>query len=360
MFRCGAPAARPPRLRARDAGARRAGRRDGPPVLVFIPAYNRAQLLPPLSTRFSRRTSTTTRCAELPRTARRSGRRSATRRPYVVRMRGARALRGERREPRGTPTCARCCGTHEARTAHGERRPARARRARDRGRRDRDPGCAQLRAVRGRSVVVRVSRPFPEERHVPAGPDAVVTSSTAARRHVGRAAPRRGAAARDGAIRRHAVLPAARRREHPPRRDGSFLPQVLVLYRLGGVPDFGVNPRERGRFVPGAPPSTDLNMVQGLLAIAGEFDAAHGTSVPPAVLRDFAHYSYPTLAKQAHLPVAAFCPLLPRPGAARFLAQPALSRCRGARPAARRRARGRGARAGRRHAPRGGGSPARR
>jgi hypothetical protein len=91
------------------------------------------------------------------------------------------------------------------------------------------------------------------------------------------------------------------------RRAGVFLPQILVLYRLGGVPDFGVNPRERGRFVPGShPPSTDLNMIGGLLTIARAFDEQHGTRVFPAIRRDFADYSYPTLAKQAHLPLGQF------------------------------------------------------
>jgi abequosyltransferase len=158
------------------------------------------------------------------------------------------------------------------------------------------------------SNVVRVSRYFPDERLVAPGPDAVVTFYRRLVVMSGIVLHRDEALAYetdrfDGTLfyQQHVAANILM------RRPGLFLPQVLVLYRLGGVPEFGTNERERGRFVPGAhPPSTDLNMLRGLLTIAREFDAAHGTRVHPAVLRDFANYSYPTLAKQAHLPLAEF------------------------------------------------------
>jgi glycosyltransferase involved in cell wall biosynthesis len=158
------------------------------------------------------------------------------------------------------------------------------------------------------SNVVRTTRYFPDERLVEPGPDAVVAFF------------RRLVVMSGIVLRRDDALACETDRfdgtlfyQHHVasnillRRPGLFVPQVLVLYRLGGVPDFGVNARERGRFVPGAhPPSTDLNMIRGLLRIARGFDEQHGTAVAPRILRDCAHYSYPTLAKQAGQPRRAF------------------------------------------------------
>jgi hypothetical protein len=87
---------------------------------------------------------------------------------------------------------------------------------------------------------------------------------------------------------------------------GLFLPDVLVLFRRDGVPEFGTSSRERGKFTPGVqPPDTDLRMLRGLLSIAAHVDATHGTDVERRVRWDFGSHIYPTLAHQAHnrLPV---------------------------------------------------------
>ena len=89
--------------------------------------------------------------------------------------------------------------------------------------------------------------------------------------------------------------------------NGVSLPQILVLYRSGGVPDFGNSPKEKGNFVPGQQtPESSLHFVKGLLAIPAAVDRARGTDIYPAVFRDMGNYSYPLLSIQAKQPLAIF------------------------------------------------------
>jgi len=89
--------------------------------------------------------------------------------------------------------------------------------------------------------------------------------------------------------------------------NGVSLPQILVLYRTGGVPDFGNSQKEKDNFVPGQQtPESSLHFIRGLLAIPLAVDHARGTNIYPAIFRDMGNYSYPLLSVQAKQPVAVF------------------------------------------------------
>jgi glycosyltransferase involved in cell wall biosynthesis len=156
--------------------------------------------------------------------------------------------------------------------------------------------------------VVRVSRYFPHETLFPAGPDTVVAFF------------RRLVAMSGIVLRRADAVAVATDRfdgtlfyqQHVAshilmHRPGLFVPQVLVLFRKGGVPEFGMSARERGKFTPGKqPPETDLHMLRGLLDIAAHVDETYRVRVRRRVLWDFGNYIYPTLAHQAHEPFRVF------------------------------------------------------
>jgi abequosyltransferase len=156
--------------------------------------------------------------------------------------------------------------------------------------------------------VLYVSRYFPYELALAPGPDAVVaffrrlvamSGIVLHRREAQRHATERfdGTLFYQQHVGSHILM----------HRPGLFVPDVLVLFRKDGVPEFGTSARERGRFTPGVqPPDTDLRMLRGLLDIAAHVDETYGVQVRARVLRDFARYSYPTLAHQAHEPLRVF------------------------------------------------------
>lgn len=156
--------------------------------------------------------------------------------------------------------------------------------------------------------VVAISRYFAAEMLFPPGPDTVVAffrrlvamSGIVLRRED---AVRHATDRFDGTLFYQQHI-AAHTLMHRP---GLFLPQLLVLFRKDGVPEFGTSQRERGRFTPGRqPPETDLRMLRGLLDIAGHVDQTYGVRVRSRVLWDFGNYIYPTLAHQAHEPLPVF------------------------------------------------------
>lgn len=82
---------------------------------------------------------------------------------------------------------------------------------------------------------------------------------------------------------------------------GLFLPDVITLYRNGGVPDFGNSAAEKGKFVPGTvTPDASLHFMASMLRIAAAVEARTGLAVHRAIVKDLANYSYPFLAIQAH------------------------------------------------------------
>ena len=89
--------------------------------------------------------------------------------------------------------------------------------------------------------------------------------------------------------------------------NGVSLPQILVLYRMGGTPDFGNSKIEKGNFVPGQQtPESSLYFIKGLLDIPACVDKARGSNIYPAIFRDMGNYSYPLLSVQAKQPLRVF------------------------------------------------------
>lgn len=86
-----------------------------------------------------------------------------------------------------------------------------------------------------------------------------------------------------------------------------FTPQVLVLYRNGGVPDFGNAAAERGKFVPTQhTPESSLHFMRGMVDIARAVQEAEGLPVAARIVADIAAYSYPILSIQADKPLGVF------------------------------------------------------
>lgn len=91
------------------------------------------------------------------------------------------------------------------------------------------------------------------------------------------------------------------------RHDCVYLPQILTLYRNGGIPDFGNAAAERGKFVPREhTPESSLHFMRGMLEIARYVEDTDGVAIYERILRDIGNYSYPVLAIQRDKPLAVF------------------------------------------------------
>jgi len=83
-------------------------------------------------------------------------------------------------------------------------------------------------------------------------------------------------------------------------KNAVYLPEVTVLYRNGGTPDFGNSAAEQGKFEPKSQtPASSLHFIEGMLAIARYVGELRGLPIYAPILRDLANYSYPLLAIQA-------------------------------------------------------------
>ncbi len=88
---------------------------------------------------------------------------------------------------------------------------------------------------------------------------------------------------------------------------GLFLPQIMVLRRNNIPPDFGNSEAERGKFVPREhTPESSLHFMRGVIEIASALDRERKVRVLAAILQDYGNYSYPFLAIQADKPAATF------------------------------------------------------
>jgi hypothetical protein len=82
--------------------------------------------------------------------------------------------------------------------------------------------------------------------------------------------------------------------------NGIFLPEILTLYRNGGVPDFGNSEVERGKFVPtDQTTASSLQFVDGMLHIARRAEEELQSPLFEPIFRDLATYSLPVLAIQS-------------------------------------------------------------
>jgi abequosyltransferase len=151
-------------------------------------------------------------------------------------------------------------------------------------------------------------RYFPEERVYPPGADAV---AVAFRRSVvipgmvlHRADALAAATDRFDGILLYQIYLVGRIAAHRPV---VFTPQVLTLYRNGGIPDFGNAEAERGKFVPKEhTPESSLHFMQGMVDIARHVEQVEGIAVHRRIVADIADYAYPILSIQADKPLGVF------------------------------------------------------
>lgn len=82
--------------------------------------------------------------------------------------------------------------------------------------------------------------------------------------------------------------------------NGVFSPEIVTLYRNGGVPDFGNSTAERGRFVPRTRTTeSSVHFMRGMLDIARYVESSRRIEIYKNILKDISNYSYPVLAVQA-------------------------------------------------------------
>ncbi len=162
---------------------------------------------------------------------------------------------------------------------------------------DGDPGC-----------INQVNRYFDRETFFPAGPRTITTfyrrSVVIPGIVIHREAARRYATDRfDGTLLYQLYLAANILVD----MNGLFLPEIIVLYRNGGIPEFGNSEKEKARFVPSAQtPESSIHFMQGMLDIAAWVEQTRNVPIFVPILKDIGNYSYPILAIQAHLPLHVF------------------------------------------------------
>jgi glycosyltransferase involved in cell wall biosynthesis len=82
--------------------------------------------------------------------------------------------------------------------------------------------------------------------------------------------------------------------------NGIFLSDVTVLYRNGGIPDFGASKTEKGKYTPGMQtPQSSAVFIRDLLRIAMDISKKRNDDFFIKVESDLAAYSYPLLSIQA-------------------------------------------------------------
>lgn len=86
-----------------------------------------------------------------------------------------------------------------------------------------------------------------------------------------------------------------------------YLPDIIVLYRNGGTPDFGNSISEKGKFQPKEQtPESSIHFMCGMLNIAKYVQRTRKVMIVKSIMRDIANYSYPILAIQSKKPLAVF------------------------------------------------------
>jgi len=88
---------------------------------------------------------------------------------------------------------------------------------------------------------------------------------------------------------------------------GVSIPEILALYRNGGIPDFGNSEKEKGGFVPNVQtPDSSLHFMKGMLDIAWQTEVNRGVAIYKAIMKDIGNYCYPILSIQAKQPFGVF------------------------------------------------------
>jgi len=89
--------------------------------------------------------------------------------------------------------------------------------------------------------------------------------------------------------------------------NGVFVPEILTLYRNGGIPDFGNSEKEKSLFTPKLQtPESSLHFMKGMLEIAKWTEITHNITIYKSILTDIGNYSYPILSIQAKQPKLVF------------------------------------------------------
>ena len=89
--------------------------------------------------------------------------------------------------------------------------------------------------------------------------------------------------------------------------NGVFSPEIVALYRNGGIPDFGNSEAEKGKFVPQTRTiDSSVNFMKGMLDIARYVEKTRHVAIYQNILKDLSNYSYPILSIQAEKPLGEF------------------------------------------------------
>jgi glycosyltransferase involved in cell wall biosynthesis len=154
-----------------------------------------------------------------------------------------------------------------------------------------------------------IARYFPDELRLPPGPDTIVQFYRRCGIMSGLVIRRRDALALetdrfDGTLfyQLHLIANILL------RRPGVIVPEVLAYYRVGGTPEFGTSAAERGRHTPGGSydPDEGVRFLDGILGIARDFDAEHGTRVYPRLRADAARHAYHTFVHYGGQPLGEY------------------------------------------------------
>ncbi len=90
-------------------------------------------------------------------------------------------------------------------------------------------------------------------------------------------------------------------------KNAVYTPEIIALYRNGGIPDFGNSASEKGKFVPKEQtPESSIHFMQGMLKIAYDVELDLGMDVYEPILMDIANYAYPIISIQAKRPFRTF------------------------------------------------------
>lgn len=91
------------------------------------------------------------------------------------------------------------------------------------------------------------------------------------------------------------------------KRSVIFVPQIIALRRNGTPPDFGNSAAEQGKFVPhNQTPASSIHFMQGMLSIANYVEEATQLNIFKAIRSDIGYYSYPILSIQGKRPLSEF------------------------------------------------------
>ncbi len=89
--------------------------------------------------------------------------------------------------------------------------------------------------------------------------------------------------------------------------NGVFSPEILALYRNGGIPDFGNSEKEKEKYVPNIQtPESSIHFMKGMLDIVKWTEEKRNVKIVKRIVTDIGNYCYPILSIQAKQPLKIF------------------------------------------------------